>query len=171
MARTILNIGDGTIGTIKISKMTESQFQSINGTNWILADGRSVSGSKYETIVGESSIPDLRGLYIRFKNNGQTGTWSNPDGDLSLGTLQDENYANHGHSVDSMSAEGDHAHGMSRFNTQVGGLFGINMDFGTWRGMSVAGSHNHTIGVGNSSPGGNETTCKSMTLNAFIKID
>ena len=69
------------VGTIIHSMLTTTQFASEYGDNWVLADGRSVSGTKYALITGLGSIPDMRGAFLRAK-----GSTYNPDGDLALGT-------------------------------------------------------------------------------------
>ena len=68
------------IGTVLHSMLTLAQMQSQSGSGWILADGGSCSGSVYESITGNSTVPDMTGRFLRGK-----GT-NNPDGDLPLGT-------------------------------------------------------------------------------------
>lgn len=87
------------VGSMIQSMLTEVQFQAIRGTGWILADGRSVAGSAYETLTGISLAPDCRGTYIRGKNNGRSDGNQNPAGDLTLGTFQTYGYVSHGHST------------------------------------------------------------------------
>jgi hypothetical protein len=67
------------VGMIVQSMLTEAQFQAINGTNWVLAAGQSVTGSQYATITGNSSIPDLRGMFLRGKNNSRSDGNQAPD--------------------------------------------------------------------------------------------
>lgn len=73
------------VGTYMQSMLTEVQFQAEAGSGWVLADGRSVVGSRYETITGSANIPDARGTFLRSKNNGRADGNQNPDGDLTLG--------------------------------------------------------------------------------------
>jgi microcystin-dependent protein len=61
----------GEIGDIKHSMLDVSQFQSAHGVGWILMDGSSVVGSKYESITGFSSVPDARGEFLRGLDNGR----------------------------------------------------------------------------------------------------
>lgn len=80
---SMLNIGAILpVGTIIHSMLTTTQFASQYGDNWVIADGRTVTGSLYASVTGISSIPDLRGGFLRAK-----GATLNPDGDLALGTL------------------------------------------------------------------------------------
>ena len=46
------------VGSVQQSMLTEVQFQTEMGNQWVLMDGRSVSGSRYETITGNSTVPD-----------------------------------------------------------------------------------------------------------------
>lgn len=57
------------VGMIVASMLTETQFQSINGTNWVLAAGQSVAGSLYATTTGSSLAPDLRGRVMAGKDD------------------------------------------------------------------------------------------------------
>lgn len=69
------------VGSVIHSMLTEAQFQAQAGNGWVLADGRSATGTVYKTITGASVIPDMRGAFLRAK-----GSTYNPDGDLALGT-------------------------------------------------------------------------------------
>jgi hypothetical protein len=72
----------GKVGDIIHSMLTEEQFILENGGGWILADGRDVTGSKYATVTGNTTVPDMRGQFLRGKNNGRLDGEENPDGDL-----------------------------------------------------------------------------------------
>ena len=74
-------------------------LQALRGAGWVLADGRSVTGSAYATITGTTAIPDMRGLFLRGKNNGRTDGNKNPDGDLGLGAIQGDQIVSHVHST------------------------------------------------------------------------
>lgn len=74
------------VGTIIHSMLTTAQFQTQYGTNWVLADGSSCTGTKYASVTGATTVPDMRGKFLRGKNNGASGASYNPDGDLVLGT-------------------------------------------------------------------------------------
>ena len=53
------------IGSIQQTFLTEKQFTKQIGSNWVLCDGRSVSGSKYEKLGYGSSVKDCRGRFLR----------------------------------------------------------------------------------------------------------
>lgn len=77
-----------SVGRIVESMLTEAQFQSLNGTAWILADGRSVTGSKYATVTGFTTVPNLRGVHLRGKNNGRADGNQDSAGERALGAFQ-----------------------------------------------------------------------------------
>lgn len=85
------------IGSILASMLTEAQFQAQSGTNWILADGGSAAGSTYQTVTGNSTVPDLRGVFLRGKNNSRSDGNEDPGGERTLGNLQGFALEDHTH--------------------------------------------------------------------------
>ena len=82
-----------TVGSIQQSILTETQWVTALGTEaskWALADGRNVAGSKYATLTGNSTIPDLRGAYMRMA--GANNTKAGWDGG-TLATFQEDSTA------------------------------------------------------------------------------
>ena len=82
-----------TVGSIQQSMLTETQWATALGaeaSKWAIADGRNVAGSKYATLTGNNTIPDLRGAYMRMagKNVAKT-SW---DGG-TLATFQEDSTA------------------------------------------------------------------------------
>lgn len=132
------------VGTIIHSMLTTTQFAAEYGTNWVLADGSSVAGSKYAAVTGASVVPDMRGAFLRGK-----GATYNPDGDLALGTYSGDKLYSHNHSFPTV----DDGAGT--------GFTGVN--YGPGPGPST------TVTV--STAGGNETSPKSITVNIFIRIN
>lgn len=140
---------EGTVGQIRTALLTESQFQLENGMGWILADGRNVAGSRFSTLFGANTVPDLRGVALRGKNNGRSDGNQNPDGDLALGLYQADMYASHSHymSLRVYGVEGsDDGGSRNREITSVG-----------WANTDAAG--------------GNETRMKNVTVNFFVKVN
>lgn len=130
------------VGTIIHSMLTTTQFAAEYGTNWILADGSSVTGSKYASVTGNSAVPDMRGAFLRGK-----GATYNPDGDLAIGTYSGDKTYSHNHSFPAYEAGG--------------GTPGVV--------YSASGGTLTTVTVGTS--GANETAPKSITVNIFIRIN
>jgi hypothetical protein len=95
------------LGSIVHSMLDETTFntQCLNpGTNshantWVIADGRNVAGSGYATLTGSSTIPDLRGIFLRSKNGARSTGTGNPDGDLAVGTYTADRFLSHTHTI------------------------------------------------------------------------
>ena len=142
--------GESSLGDIRHSMLTEAEFQAENGNEWIIADGRDITGSDLGDVFfarGDAqNAPDLRGMYLRGKNNGRSDGDENPDGELDLGTYQaDQNKA--------------HTHTHNRYNKTGGGA-------GQMSGFDILNLTDTT-----SSSGGNEARPRSITVNIFIKIN
>lgn len=136
------------IGSIVPSMMTEVQFQAAASDRWILADGRAVPGTQYAALIGVN-VPDLRGVALRGKNNGLTGSHANPDGDLALGTYQDDQLESHTHTY----------------------LYYHFASLGDDSSTAFA-EVNKNPSTGTTDPtGGNETRMKNVTVNYFIRVN
>lgn len=131
------------IGETKSAFLTESQFQSQAGLNWVLCDGRDVTGSTFATLFGSNNIPDMRATVPRMKDNGKG---IDSYGDVALGTYEPDQFASHGHNSTLF--------GTGAPGTQyVGGTGGVV-------GSAVTGA-----------AGGGETNAKSTVINFFIRIN
>ena len=69
----------------------------LSQSKWTLADGKIVSGTTYAALSANSPIPDLRGLFLRGKNNKRGDGHENPEGELALGQFQDDKFQEHMH--------------------------------------------------------------------------
>jgi hypothetical protein len=163
---TLINRGNGVIGELRSAMLSEADFQSQFGTEWVLADGADVTGSKYHTLIGDTTIPDARGLSLRGKNNGRVDGNQNPDGDVALGTFQ--NFGTSGSGL-STSNPGNHTHGTAKVGstTQLFGMLNTDQfhNSGAFQNITGDGAHTHTIS------GANETRMRNITVNHFIKIN
>jgi hypothetical protein len=162
------------IGSIIASMLTEVQFQAQNGgpspSRWILADGRSVVGSRYASLTGNSNVPDLRGVLLRGKNNGRSGATGNPDGDLTLGTYQADQFGSHNHGF----SDPGHAHALTQSQIFRQDNYSGGDELGAWdiTGSSFSqGVASNTTGISFSANGGNETRGRNVTVNYFIRIN
>lgn len=70
-------------------------------SNWALADGREIPGSRYNTDYGgQKNVPDLRGLFLRGLNGDRSDEKKDPDGNERFpGDYQKDSYAAHLHSI------------------------------------------------------------------------
>jgi hypothetical protein len=165
------------VGTVVWSMLTESQFHTQNTvtTRWVLADGRAVVGSQYQSITGSSTVPDLRGVVPRGKNNGRSGATGNPDGDVALGTYQADVFASHNHSF----SDPGHTHTPNFAGT--GGALpylrssayngGSNISAVDAAGGNQLINTTNSTGITFAANGGNETRMRNVTLNAFIRVN
>lgn len=165
---TVINRGTGVVGEVRSAMISEADFQAQFGTEWVLMDGQSVVGSKYETITGNSIVPDARGRFLRGKNNGRSSASGNANGELALGTEQDD-HTRRPRGTAFTTNNDTHSHGVN---------CGITLaNPATNNGFYIAGSggglttdsdvHNHSITGG----GDAETTPRNVTINYFIKIN
>ncbi len=151
MARAIVKKQAASgIGAIKNSMLTEAQFQTQNGSGWVLCDGRDVTGSDYDTLTGDTTIPDARGQFLRGKNNGRSDGQENPDGDSALGAAQADAFGQHTH-------------------VQQGVASPLSAGPHTVLGSAATGTQTSSQSTQNT--GGNETRVKNITINIFIKIN
>ena len=155
------------VGSIQQSILTATQWAAALGTEaskWVLADGRSVAGSKYAAVTGHNTIPDLRGAYMRMA--GANSTRSNWDGGLLL-SFQEDSTAR---PKNAFKADriGDHRHrdGARSVQAKGGGDYQIPNGWDNPHFTENAGAHEHTI-----SGGDPETRPKSCAVNYFIKIN
>lgn len=141
------------VGTVVTSMLTETQYRAIAGTGWILADGRSVAGSAYATLTGQSNAPDLRGVFLRGKNNGR-GSGGNAGGDLALGAYQADAFGSHAHNLTGQVGSAAHNNG-----GYISGSTG-----------NVGGVQNFS-GLVTTAVGDTETRGRNVTVNHFLRID
>lgn len=151
------------IGTYINSDLTLSQFQSETPGIWMLANGGSCTGTAYATKTGRVNVPDLRGVYMRAKDNGRG---LNPDGDLALGAYTADAIRNISGPTGvhitggSVNLPGGYPYfwGSSGYGTVFGGVSGNNQTSGI--GFDVS----------RQVPTAGDNRPKSVTVNVFIKV-
>jgi hypothetical protein len=156
----LFDSSSAAIGSVQASLLTEAEFQSIFGTGWVLARGQSVSGSKYASITGVTTVPDMRGMFLRGKNNGRS------DGNQDSGG--ERNLRNGNIQQDQMQG---HIHGTNIYDDNVGGTgrsFG-QMQFDNRNEISTSFPRND--GTNGTPRTGTETRPRNITVNYFIRIN
>jgi hypothetical protein len=149
------------VGTVVASMLTQTQFNAQVGSgNWKLADGSSSAGTTYQAVTGFSTLPDLRSVFLRGKDNGRG---LNPNGDLALGTFTSDVFASHNHGVN----DPGHFHNYDAFRTSGAGATGQAFPSS---GNNMTTTTN-TTGISIAAAGGNETAPKTVTINYFIRVD
>ncbi len=149
------------LGMIVSSMLTEAQYQALNGPGWVLADGRSVVGSAYAVLTGNTVAPDLRGQVLRGKNNSRADGQQDPAGEIALGTQQPDAIIQHTHDENTGQTTQNHpfaSSGASLFAKAVGPGATVNN----------ANSNGNVLGA---TPVAAETRVKSVIVNHFIKIN
>lgn len=148
------NVNITPVATIEAAFLTEVQFQVQKGVGWILADGRSVSGSAYYSLTGRTNVPDCRGLFLRGRDHGRGIV---PEGNVDVTTYLGDTFESHTHG-----------------NTvDFGGMgFGnrdhTNVEAGDARPQCLPDWPAYT-NIFNT--GGNETRSQNITVNYFIRIN
>lgn len=89
----------GNLGEVRYSVLTPENFQRIYGDAWIPMDGRNIETSDLyrEGLWSAREIPDARGRYLRTFNGGKSPSTGNPNGDLAVGQLQEDQLKSHKH--------------------------------------------------------------------------
>ena len=105
------------IGQIMSAMLTEAQFRAIHGPGWILADGRTtgVASSKYGLLTAATSVPDLRGMVLRGKNNSRADGSQDPGGERGLGSFQGQATAKNGLTASASSSQANVTGAYSQF--------------------------------------------------------
>lgn len=147
------------IGDVKFSVLSESDFQAVNGAEWVQLRGQSFASLSYGTYTAEKisnymtngsvyystgNIPDARGRFLRMENRGTT---VNPQAGLKLGQPQEDEFKLHDHGMGGLS--------IPRFGGPAT----------SWHPSAAA--HTATTFQAN---GGSETRAKNVTVNIFVKI-
>jgi hypothetical protein len=161
------------VGSIQQSVLTEAQFSTQLGAaeagKWVLADGRSATGTAYATVTGNATVPDLRGAYLRMAGVNATNTAWNGG---TLNSRQEDTTRRPRNTAFTTSHIGNHTHVYQRavtgYDQGVNAYSANNNDGGQVRTQSEgAGAHSHTITGG----GDTETRPKTYSVNYFIKVN
>jgi len=71
-------------------------------SGYLAADGSTFNAATYpelNTALGGNILPDLRGMFLRGKNNGRIDGLQDPDGERSLGNYQADVFKLHKHGI------------------------------------------------------------------------
>ena len=168
-------------GTIVASMLELERFQKIAGNAWKPADGRKVSAkSKYATLAGNTTLPDLRGMFLRGLNQfdpvkgPRRDKYKDPDGSRrKAGKPQEDatslpkNKKNpfKGNAV----SAGDHSHIYFKARRE-GGRTGSDAKASSEAGNTgSSGNHTHTVII--TAGGDSETRPVNIAVVYYIKID
>ena len=170
MPNKLIRANDGTVlgssffivGSVQQTFLTAVEFESIMGNEWVLADGRDVTGSLYEQVTGNSTVPDCRGLFLRTVGGNANATIGGSQADEVID-----------HVVRSNNSSGSNL--SLWFDEGTGARVGAGRT--TVRGVAIEiGQRNQTSSAditearaGND--GAAETRPVNITVNTYIKIN
>jgi len=169
------------IGTIISSMLEFEKFQNIAGNAWKPADGRKISAkSKYATLTGNTTLPDLRGLFLRGLNQfdpvkgPRLDKYKDPDGiRRKIGKLQEDatslpkNKANP--FKGSAMSSGDHSHIYFKARREGGRTGSDERASSEASNTGSSGSHTHSVLI--TAGGDSETRPVNIAVVYYIKID
>jgi hypothetical protein len=139
------------VGEIVASMLTQGPFQRVHGSEWVLADGQNVKGSAYSAATGMETVPDLRGVFLRGKNNGRA---ADGNAELSLGAYQADGFKTHVHSG---------VIGIS--GVKAGNVYDASPPQDRMNSFQPASTSTSVP------DGAEETRPKNVTVNFFIKVN
>jgi len=167
-----------SIGDIKVSYLTVSEFVSENGNSWVLCDGTALpGGSRYGTLTSQTNKPDFRGEFLRGSDQGRGA-----DSGRGFRSSQAENTSASDLSVSgSATSSGGHHHLEGVWSLNSTGNYGADST-GVGHNNSITGSgncnHTKTSSVGDHAhpisavvSGSSETRPRNVAVNYFIKIN
>jgi hypothetical protein len=182
VATTATAVSTTPVGTIIQSVLTPQQFQTAmgaDGSKWRLAAGGDCTGTAYATLTGATTLPDLRGSFLRMAGQSLSG-W---DGGALNGFTEDSTARPKNAFTGSTNYAGGHTHNLwtRRMNAYSGAGYypaaqtvgegisagGVTDVSGTW--MNSDGEHSHTTTV--TGGGDAETKPKTYSVNYFIKVN
>lgn len=150
--------GESHVGEIRYSILNRAQFRNLYGQEWDLMQGQEIEEtSELLPLWGRRNIPDARGVFLRCSNAGRDKSKGNADGDLGVGTYQDDLLKSHSHPMISTYQNKQVSEGLA---APTGHPFLGNGANGQASGpLYIAGP-----------VGGSETRPRCITANAFIKL-
>ena len=146
------------LGTIEISMLTEFIFLQYRGDRWLLCNGQSCAGTQYATLTGNTTVPDMRGRFLRGKNN---GSGIDPVGELALGTNKEDRLKAHEHVIEVTGIPDSPLWHPGRFFTD--GSDQINMTFVEPVNNLLELQSFNNVGI--------ESRPENITVNFFIKVN
>ena len=139
------------VGTIISSMIDPEKIKKYYGNSWVLANGENVPvNSKYAEIMGVTSLPDLRGMFLRGMNAGRNDGREDPEKGRRIGGSQEDSIRKHSHKT-YQSAANSHPDG---------GTFAFG-----------GAPPNRTINIASDDFGSHETRPKNVAVYYYIKIN
>lgn len=169
------------IGTIIASMLEFEKFQNVAGNAWKPADGRKVSAkSKYATLTGNKTLPDLRGMFLRGLNQfdpakgPRSDKYKDPDGSRRKAGNPQKDATSLPKNEKSpfkgnAASDGDHSHIYFKARNEGGRSGSLDRASSEAGSTGSSGDHTHTVLI--TAGGDPETRPVNIAVLYYIKID
>ncbi|MDD3412461.1 MAG: hypothetical protein PHY47_00510 [Lachnospiraceae bacterium] len=134
------------VGTVRTSILTLEQFAAESPGQWMLMNGQSCVGTRYQQITGNSNVPNAstEGTFLRQAKAGR-----------ALGSYEADENKSH-----------NHPNSYFYFGNNPGGLSGAYASYGSGANTNAT----HAVYINSTNSGGNESRPKNVAVNFFIKV-
>ena len=146
-----------TVGDVKQSLLSLSQFQNLMGDCWVQMLGQDVVGSDYASITGKDNLPDARGRFLRIAGGNAP----------AVGVTQEDAFQSHKHKTSSAYTNT----GLQLYGTYSPPSAVFNHGDGSSSSYGHLTSTAYTDGINGTPRQANETRPQNLGVNAFIKIN
>lgn len=172
--------GQWAVGSIQQSLLTEAQFQTEMGTEWVLMDGQSIAGSKLASIIGDN-LPDAttNGAFLRCEGGNAQSLAATIAGTVQAEATAKNGLANSASSVSGTAlSAGNHTHTVNTVKGTAGSTSnrGVVTEGGgdLLNATNTTGAHTHSLSgtaAAQTITGDIETRPVNITVNYFVKIN
>jgi hypothetical protein len=169
------------VGTIIASMLELEQFQTIAGNAWKPADGGKVSAqSKYAKLTGNTTLPDLRGMFLRGLNQfdpvkgPRLDKYKDPDGSRRKPGKPQEDATSLPKTKENpfkgtAVSAGEHSHIYFKARREGGSAGSDERAASEASNTGSSGSHTHKVLI--TAGGDSETRPVNIAVVYYIKID
>jgi hypothetical protein len=165
------SMAEAKVGDYKWSALDETAFGDEHLGEWKLCNGQSCTGTAYQQITGQSTVPNALtdGAFIRQAKAGRTlGSFEDdatalPNNAFS-GTA--DSSGAHTHTARISNSYGGNANSMVASNAGSGGTNTTSSGSGVVN-TSSSGAHTHTLTI---TGGDTETRPNNIALNLYVKV-
>ena len=162
----------GAVGDVVQTFLTEAQFFAQPGrssNHWVRCNGQNVAGSKYQSVTGLSTVPNMTNKFIR----------DSPGSDSGLRSFQADQVGGHSHGLTSAAALVDLSNGSNSLLVRQVAKAVSSTSCTQYVAVAPASNSSTTMTEGTKLLGDtdgvksitSETRPDNVTVNTFIKIN